>query len=140
MGNSLVRQAPAALGGVTATVVFQRSSQWCEEKNPRMESQDKPLCLPSAVWREAARGLHVTAANENTPAQTRGASFLVHLSGAVTGDLGVNMLAQLSAQRRRLAAGDVVLFGEPAFFPYMSQSSQMFFGSAFVSCLARQQS
>lgn len=50
------------------------------------------------------------------------------------------MLAQLSVQRRRLAAGDVVLFGEPAFFLYMIQRSQMFFGSAFVSCLACQQS
>lgn len=83
MGASLVRQAPAALGGVTATVVPQRSCQWREEKKPGLESQDKPLCLPSE--RSSSRVACVAPL-----------SFL----WCIMGDLSVNMLAQLSAQRR----------------------------------------
>lgn len=67
------------------------------------------------------------------------ASLHCDLSRAVTGELKVNMLVRLCVQRCRLAADDVVLFGEPAFSPYVSQRSQMFFGSAFFSCLACQQ-
>lgn len=81
--------------------------------------------------------LYFTAGNGNA---CRSVALLhCDLSRAVTGELKVNMLVRLCVQQCRLAAGDVVLFGEPAFSPYVSQRSQMFFGSAFFSCLACQQ-
>lgn len=62
------------------------------------------------------------------------------LSRAVTGELKVNMLVRLCVQWCHLAAGDVVLFGEPAFSPYVwAGGARCSFGSAFFSCLACQQ-
>lgn len=60
-------------------------------------------------------------------------------SRAFTGELKVNMLVRLCIQQCCLAAGDVVLFGEPAFSPHVSQRSQMFFRSVFFPFLACQQ-